>query len=93
MHRAIWESTILAESDDCVTVEGNLYFPPESVRMEFMKPVEKTTVCPWKGVANYYDVVVGEKRNPAAAWYYASPLPAARNIQSRIAFWKGVRVE
>lgn len=93
MPRAIWEDTILAESDDCVTVEGNRYFPPESVHMEFLQPVGRTTVCAWKGVANYYDVVVGEKRNPGAAWYYADPLPAARNIQGRIAFWKGVRIE
>lgn len=93
MPRAIWENTILAESDDCVTVEGNRYFPPDSVHMEFLQPVDRTTICGWKGVANYYDVVVGEKRNPGAAWYYADPLPAARNIQGRIAFWKGVRIE
>ncbi len=93
MARAIWEGTILAESDDCVIVEGNRYFPPESVRMEFLQPVDKTTVCAWKGIANYYDVVVDGKRNPGAAWYYSAPLPPARNIQGRVAFWKGVRVE
>jgi uncharacterized protein (DUF427 family) len=93
MARAIWEGTVVAESDDCVMVEGNHYFPPDSVRMEFMQAVDHTTVCGWKGVANYYDIVVGGKRNPGAAWYYAAPLPAASQIQGRIAFWKGVRVE
>ncbi len=93
MPKATWEGTTIAESDNCVVVEGNQYFPPESVRKEYLKPVDKTTVCPWKGVANYYDIVIGEKRNPAAAWYYAAPLPAASNIRGHIAFWKGVRVE
>jgi len=92
MPKATWEGTVLAESDRCVVVEGNQYFPADSVRMEFFEPVEKTTVCPWKGVANYYDIVVGGKRNPGAAWYYASPLPAASEIRGRIAFWKGVSV-
>jgi uncharacterized protein (DUF427 family) len=73
-------------------VEGNHYFPPDSVRMEFMQPADHTTVCGWKGVANYYDIVVGGKRNPGAAWYYAAPLPAASEIEGRIAFWKDVRV-
>ena len=93
MAKAIWEDTVIAESDDCVMVEGNHYFPADSVRMEFMQPVDHTTVCGWKGVANYYDIVVGGKRNPGAAWYYAAPLPAASQIEGRIAFWKGVRVE
>jgi uncharacterized protein (DUF427 family) len=61
--------------------------------MEFMQPVDQTTVCGWKGVANYYDVVIGDKRNPGAAWYYAAPLPAASQVQGGVAFWKGVRVE
>ena len=93
MAKAIWEGTVVAESDNCVMVEGNHYFPRDSVRMEFMQPVDQTTVCGWKGVANYYDIVVGGKRNPGAAWYYAAPLPAASEIQGRIAFWRGVRVE
>ncbi len=93
MPKATWEETVIAESDNCVVVEGNQYFPTSSVRMEFMQPVDKTTVCPWKGVANYYDIVVGGKRNPGAAWYYAAPLPAASEIQGRVAFWKGVRVD
>jgi uncharacterized protein (DUF427 family) len=91
--KAVWEGTTLAESDDCVEVEGNQYFPPDSIRREFLETSTRTSVCPWKGKAEYYDVVVGQKRNPAAAWYYAEPLPAAENIRGRVAFWKGVRVE
>jgi uncharacterized protein (DUF427 family) len=93
MAKAIWEGVVVAESDDCVMVEGNHYFPADSVRMEFMQPVDQTTVCGWKGVANYYDVVIGDKRNPGAAWYYAAPLPAASQVQGRVAFWKGVHIE
>ena len=93
MPKATWEGTVIAESDNCVVVEGNQYFPADSVRMEFMQPVDKTTVCSWKGVANYYDIVVDGKRNAGAAWYYAKPLPAASQIQDHVAFWKGVRVE
>jgi uncharacterized protein (DUF427 family) len=93
MPKATWEGTVIAESDNCVVVEGNQYFPAESVRMEYLKPIDKTTVCSWKGVANYYDIVVGEKRNGGAAWYYAAPLPAASQITGHVAFWKGVRVE
>jgi uncharacterized protein (DUF427 family) len=92
MAQAIWEGTVIAESDRCVMVEGNHYFPVESVRMDYLEPVDQTTVCGWKGVANYYDVVVGGKRNPGAAWYYASPMPAASEIKDHIAFWKGVKV-
>ena len=93
MAKAIWEGTVIAESADCVVVEGNWYFPRDSVRMEFMQPVDHTTVCGWKGIANYYDIVIGGKRNLGAAWYYAAPLPSASQIQGRVAFWKGVRVE
>jgi uncharacterized protein (DUF427 family) len=93
MPKAIWEGTVVADSDQCVVVEGNQYFPIESVRKEYLQPVDKTTVCGWKGVANYYDVVVGGKRNPGAAWYYADPLPAASEIRGHVAFWKGVRIE
>jgi uncharacterized protein (DUF427 family) len=93
MATATWEGTVIAESDDIVMVEGNHYFPLASVRMEHLAPADKTTVCPWKGVANYYDVVAGGKRNPGAAWYYADPMPAASNIKGRVAFWKGVSVK
>jgi len=93
MPKATWEGTVIAESDHCVVVEGNQYFPIESVRKQYLEPVDTTTVCGWKGVANYYDIVVGDKRNQGAAWYYAEPLPAASEIKGRVAFWKGVRVE
>jgi uncharacterized protein (DUF427 family) len=93
MPKAIWEGTVIAESDNCVVVEGNQYFPAEAVRKECLQPSDKTTVCGWKGTANYYDVVVNGKRNPDAAWYYVNPLPAASHIQGHVAFWKGVRVE
>jgi uncharacterized protein (DUF427 family) len=93
MPKAIWEGTVIAESDQCVVVEGNQYFPLESVHKEYLQPVDQTTVCGWKGVANYYDIVVNGKRNAGAAWYYADPKPAADEIKGRVAFWKGVRVE
>jgi uncharacterized protein (DUF427 family) len=93
MARAIWEGTLLAESDRCVMVEGNAYFPPDAVRRAYLVPSDHTSVCPWKGTALYYDVVVEGKRNPNAAWYYPTPSPAARQIEGRIAFWNGVRVE
>jgi uncharacterized protein (DUF427 family) len=93
MARATWEGVVLAESDRCVIVEGNAYFPADAVRREFLAPSKHTSVCSWKGTALYYDVVVGDKRNPDAAWYYPTPSPAAAQIAGRVAFWKGVRVE
>jgi uncharacterized protein (DUF427 family) len=93
MLKATWEGTTIAESDKCVVVEGNQYFPLESVKMQYLEPINRTTVCGWKGIANYYDIIIAGRRNPGAAWYYAAPLPAASKIQGRIAFWKGVRVE
>jgi len=93
MARAIWDDVVLAESDLCVIVEGNHYFPPGSVRRDLLKPSGTTTVCPWKGVAGYYDVVVGERINRDAAWFYEEPKPAAREIANHVAFWRGVRVE
>ncbi len=92
MPKAIWEGAILAESDQCVVVEGNQYFPPESIRREFFKPSARTSECPWKGTASYYDVEVNGKTNTIAAWYYPDPKPAAKEIKGRIAFWKGVQV-
>lgn len=93
MPKATWEGTVIAESDQCVVVEGNQYFPIEAVKKEFFEPSSKTSVCHWKGTANYYDVVVNGKRNAGAAWYYAEPKPAAAEIKGRVAFWKGVKVE
>ena len=93
MPRAIWNGTVIAESDRCVVVEGNQYFPPDAVRREHLQPSETHTTCPWKGDASYYDVVVGGKSNKDAAWYYPQPKEAARQIAGHVAFWHGVRVE
>ncbi len=91
--RATWRDAVLAESDDTVIVEGNHYFPEGSLRREHFRESETHTVCPWKGTASYYDVVVGGEANRDAAWYYPDPKDAAREIKGRVAFWKGVRVE
>jgi uncharacterized protein (DUF427 family) len=91
--RAVWNGTVLAESDDTVVVEGNHYFPADSLNREYFQPSDTHTSCPWKGKASYYSVVVDGQRNPDAAWYYPEPKPAARKIAGRVAFWHGVRVE
>jgi uncharacterized protein (DUF427 family) len=91
--RAIWNGAVLAESDRTVVVEGNHYFPAQAIKREHLEPSDRTSVCPWKGVASYFDVVVDRQRNRAAAWYYPEPSPAAAQIKDRVAFWKGVRVE
>ena len=93
MPKATWEGAVLAESDKCVVVEGNQYFPPESIKQEYFRPSDQTTVCPWKGTASYYDITVNGKTNPNAAWYYPEPAKAAAQIKGRVAFWKGVEVE
>ena len=93
MAKAIWKDTVLAESDKTEIVEGNHYFPPESVNREYFRESLQTTVCPWKGKASYYDVVVDGQINSGAAWYYPSPKPAANNIKDYVAFWRGVQVE
>jgi uncharacterized protein (DUF427 family) len=93
MPRAIWGGKIIAESNACVVVEGNEYFPPEAVNGQFLKPSALTTECPWKGTAHYYHVEVDGITNNNAAWYYPEPKPAASHIKGRISFWKGVRVE
>jgi uncharacterized protein (DUF427 family) len=93
MVRAVWNGKLLAESNDTVVVEGNHYFPPESLRMEFFRPSDTQSVCPWKGVAHYYTVNVNGEQNRDAAWYYPEPKQAAQHIAGRVAFWKGVLVE
>ena len=90
--KAIWNDQILAESDDTVVVEGNHYFPSESINKEFFEASDHHTVCPWKGTAHYYDIVVNGKRNKNAAWFYPETKDAANNIKGRIAFWHGVEV-
>lgn len=90
---ATWNNATLAESDATRVVDGNHYFPPESINREHFRESEATTVCGWKGTASYYDVVVGEEVNEQAAWYYPDPKEAAAEIKGYIAFWKGVTVE
>jgi len=91
--KATWRGATLAESDDTVVVEGNHYFPAESLRREYFRESARHTTCPWKGEASYYDIAVDGEVNQDAAWYYPSPKEAAANIRARVAFWKGVLVE
>ena len=90
--RATWNGTVLAESDRCVVVEGNQYFPPEAIKTEYFTPSQTHTVCGWKGTASYYDVVVNGDANKDAAWYYPEPKDAAAQIKGYVAFWRGVTV-
>ncbi len=91
--RAVWNDRVIAESDDTVEVEGNQYFPPDSVHREYLSESDTTTICPWKGTAAYYTITVDGEVNKDAAWYYPAPLAAAAQIADHVAFWKGVRVE
>ena len=90
--KATWNGAVIAESDATVVVEGNHYFPPASLNRDHLRPSDHTTVCPWKGTANYYSINAGGQINPDAAWYYPEPKEAAEEIKGRIAFWKGVEV-
>ena len=90
--KAIWNDTVIAQSDDTVVVEGNHYFPAASVDQTFLETSSTTSSCPWKGEASYLTLVVAGSNNVDAAWYYPSPKPAAANIKDRVAFWKGVQV-
>lgn len=90
--KAIWNSQVLAESDETVVVENNHYFPPSSVNMNFLSPSGTTSHCPWKGEASYYSIKVGAKENKDAAWYYPAPEQAAKEIKDYVAFWRGVEV-
>jgi uncharacterized protein (DUF427 family) len=93
MPRAIWNGQVVAESETFEEVEGNVYFPPSSIRRELFSPSTTTTVCGWKGTANYFSLQVDGKENRDAAWYYADPKPAAAEIKDHVAFWRGVTVE
>jgi len=90
--KAIWKDTVLAESNDTIVVEGNHYFPPQSLNQDYFQPSHTTSTCPWKGQANYYTVVADGKENKDAAWYYAQPKEKARQITGYVAFWNGVQV-
>ena len=93
MSKAIWNGTVIAESDRTVMVEGNHYFPPDSVRREYLAQSQTHTRCHWKGLASYYDVVVDGKVNRDGAWYYPDPSNAASQIKDYVAFWHGVKIE
>jgi uncharacterized protein (DUF427 family) len=93
MPRAIWNGAVLAESPKTVVVEGNHYFPPDTIRKEYFQPSATHTECVWKGTASYYSLSVNGQSNPDAAWYYPTPKDAAKEIAGHIAFWKGVKIE
>lgn len=90
--KAIWNNTVIAESDDIVNVEGNPYFPAESVKKEFFQETKFHTICPWKGTASYYTIEIDGQANKNAAWYYPEPSELAKNIKGRVAFWNGVKI-
>jgi len=91
--KALWNGVLLAESDQCEIVEGNLYFPPGAIDQQYLRPSNTHTVCPWKGTASYYDIEVSGEVNADAAWFYPEPKEAAGNIKDYVAFWHGVTVE
>lgn len=93
MPKAIWNGAVLAESNNCEVVEGNQYFPPDAIHQDYFQESSTHTMCPWKGTASYYNIVVDGQVNKDAAWYYPEPKEAAKNIKGYIAFWKGVKVE
>jgi len=91
--KAVWNGTVIAESDDTVVVEGNHYFPASSLKREYTTFSNHRSSCPWKGQAHYYSLLVDGESNPDAVWYYPEPSEAASRIKDRVAFWKGVKVE
>lgn len=93
MTKAIWNGAVLAESDQTEMVEGNHYFPPQTINREYFKENNHNTICPWKGTASYYTIEVNGQKNENAAWYYPNPKDAASNIKDHVAFWRGVKIE
>lgn len=91
--QAIWNDKVVAESDRTIVVEGNHYFPPDSLRKEYFQASSRHTTCAWKGEASYYDVVVNGKVSEGGAWYYPEPTPTAAQIRGYVAFWRGVQVK
>lgn len=90
--KAIWKNTVLAESDNTIVIEGNHYFPPDSIKKEYLQESDAHSACPWKGLASYYTIVIKGEENVDAAWYYPEPKEAAKEIRGYVAFWKGVEV-
>jgi uncharacterized protein (DUF427 family) len=93
MTTAVWNGATIAESDKTIIVEGNHYFPADSVHQDYLRPSTTTSRCPWKGTAQYSSLVVDGETNADAAWYYAEPSAAAANIKDYVAFWRGVKVQ
>ncbi|HEX4704928.1 MAG TPA: DUF427 domain-containing protein [Pseudonocardiaceae bacterium] len=92
-YQAVWNGAVLAETDDVVTVEGNLYFPATTLKPEYISDSSMTSVCPWKGTASYFSVTVNGAENKDSVWYYPTPKPEAEQIRGRVAFWRGVEVK
>ena len=90
--KAVWNGVVIAESDETIVVEGNHYFPPESVKAEYLTESSQTSVCPWKGTAGYHSLEVDGEANSAAAWFYADPKPEAKQIRDHVAFWRDVEI-
>ena len=90
--QAVWKNQVLAQSTETQLLEGNHYFPAAAIHRHYFKPSTKTSVCPWKGTANYYDIVVDGETNAAAAWYYPQAKDKAKHIEGMVAFWRGVAV-
>ena len=93
MAKAVWNGKVVAESDKTQVVEGNIYFPHDSIDREFFRSSSTISTCPWKGQARYYTILVDGQENSDAAWYYPDPKPAARAIKNHVAFWRGVKIE
>ena len=93
MARAIWNGAVLAESDEYEVVEGNVYFPPNTINRKYFQDSNQQTICGWKGTASYYNIVVNGEVNEDAAWYYPAPKEEAGMIEGHVAFWRGVTVE
>ncbi|RNC91789.1 MAG: DUF427 domain-containing protein [Allomuricauda sp.] len=91
--KAIWNNQVIAESDNTIVIEGNHYFPPDSIKEEFFTESTTHTTCPWKGVASYYSLNVAGQENSDAAWYYPETSELAKSIKGYVAFWKGVAIE
>jgi uncharacterized protein (DUF427 family) len=92
MSKATWQGVVLAQSNKTIEIEGNQYFPPDSVNRQYLEDSTLHSTCPWKGEASYYNIIVNGKKNPDAAWYYPDPKDAAVQIKNYVAFWKGVAI-
>lgn len=92
MSKAAWQGVVLAQSDETIEIEGNQYFPPDSLDRQYLEDSTTHSTCPWKGEASYYTIIVNGNKNPDAAWYYPEPKEAAAEIKGYVAFWKGVEI-